>query len=133
MKTDSTATPEVLFFGCLDVPGHFLYSKRRRINYEDSPWGTKLDGGLLTDDYARANTQVTQPFIEAHKAGWTAVAFWDRSGDERPGSNSAFLVEADMSAETLLRLSREQWPEVFNRRGFPIPSLPSPPSREPHP
>lgn len=57
----------------------------------------------------------------AQKDGWTAVAFWDRSGgDTRPGCNSVFLARATLSGGELLHMAREQWPEVWNRPGFPI-------------
>jgi hypothetical protein len=113
---------EVLYFGCYRVPGHCLYSKvTPNMRYEATPWGNSLDSGLLTDDYYGADTEPTGKVVVRHKDGWTAIAFWDRSGDSRPGSNTAFLAKADMTGEELLALARVQWPEVFDRRpgGWP--------------
>ena len=85
---------EILYFGWCANHGHDLRSKKRRIDvYRDTPWGHKLDGGLLTDDYYRADNTPTGKISEHHKDGWTVISFWDRSGDKRPGSNTAFLFK----------------------------------------
>lgn len=110
---------EVLFFGCRDVPGHYLYARGKSIQYESSPWGTALDGGILTPDYYHADKTITGEVAVAHKNGWTAIAFWDRSGDSRPGSNSAFLISEIITGDELLDLARQQWPEIFSRPDFP--------------
>lgn len=115
---------EVLCFGCIGVAGHYLHSKVNRVSHEDTPWGTKLDGGLLTDDYYKADTSVTGKVHEHHLQGWTAVSCWDRSGDDRGGSNTTFLTHADLSGSQLIELAKEQWPEVFARSGFPKLMLP---------
>ena len=107
---------EVLYFGCLREAGHYLHSKPyRRLNYEGTPWGVWLDTGLLPK-----GEQYDGQVFSAKKDGWTAIAFWDRSVDTRPGSNSAFLVQADIPTDELMRLAREQWPEVFSRPYFPL-------------
>lgn len=113
-------TIETLCFGCIGQPGHYLHS-RRGIDFrlESTPWGSKLDGGLLTDDYYRADTTPTGHWREHHKDGWTAVSFWDRSGDSRPGCNTTFLAKAELTGEELIELARAQWPHVFSRPGFP--------------
>jgi hypothetical protein len=117
--------PEVLFFGCYSnvrpgyyAAGHYLYSKHRRADARtDTPWGYKLDGGLLE---GHGNKFQDDKYVVAKLDGWTAVSFWDNSGDSRGASNSAFVVHADITGEELLKLAREQWPEVFNRPSFPL-------------
>jgi len=105
----------VLYFGCLGQIGHHLHAKpSRRLRYESTPWGETLDMGLFPE---RSTHGI---LYTAKKGGWTAIAAWDNSVDTRPGSHSAFLVAADISTEELLRRAREQWPEVFSRRGFPV-------------
>lgn len=96
--------------------GHDLHSKEGQADiYKDTPWGVHLDGGLL-----KALPDFTYGYwIEAHVDDWTAVAFWDRSGDSRPGSNSAFIVHDNVDGNQLFKMAREQWPEVFSRSGFP--------------
>ena len=115
---------DIWYHGCYNGAGHHLRSKQiQRPEYHNQPWGYKLDSGLLTDNYYGCDSTPTDKYVTASKDGWTAVSFWDRSGgDERPGCNSTFLVHAEMSGEELLRLAKQQWPEIFSRRGFPLMS-----------
>lgn len=113
------------YFGCIDQPGHYMFSSPKSYSLEDrrrtadfaytNPWGTKIDGGLCS---------VGQQFEGwanlHHKDGWTALSFWDRSVDDRPGCNSNFLAEGDFSFDDMLSLARIHFPEVVNRLGFPI-------------
>lgn len=107
--------PEVFFWGCLGQPGHFMHSKTgTRIQ---SPWAGYIDTGVLK---YRDIKDPDPKIAYAQLKGWTGIFFWDRSGDHRPGSNSAFIVNSLVSQEELLRLARKQWPEIFARKGFPI-------------
>lgn len=106
---------EILYFGCIDQPGHSLHSKLNpRISYYHQPW-RNLDGGLLPPKDQREGQIVYE-----RKDGWAVVSFWDRSADRRENSNSAFLAQAELNAVELLRAAREQWPEIFSRRMFPV-------------
>jgi hypothetical protein len=55
-----------------------------------------------------------------HKDGWTAIAFWDRSLDKRPGSSSAFILEGTHSFEDMLETAREKFADIFARLTFEI-------------
>lgn len=107
--------PEILYFGCRGEPGHHIHCKRSIVRLRDTPWNTSIDGGLL----AQTSQSHQGLCIHAVKDGWTAVSFWDRSGDSRPNSNSAFLVREEMTPFRLLELARQQWPDVFARHRFP--------------
>lgn len=127
---------EVLYFGWSAPGGHGL--RRPAPQYQDpnvsrasyasyaslsmTPWGTKLDGGLCPEKEFPDRFLDKHEYIKVHRLdGWTAVAFWDRSGDTRPGSNTVFLVRCQTAAvEDILKWSRIQWPEVWARPGFPI-------------
>lgn len=50
-----------------------------------------------------------------HVAGWTVLAFWDRSGDTRGSSNSAFLAEGELSFEEMRDLAQEHFPSIWTR------------------
>lgn len=104
---------EVLYFGCLGEAGHYLKSKSRNIRSHETPWGVYLDGGIL-----KGRTGSGQIVVD-HKDGWTAIDFCDYSVDTRGGSHSAFIVAVELPGEEVLRLAKEQWPEVFSRKGFP--------------
>ena len=108
--------PELLYFGCLHKAGHHLHSKVRYIQYHETPWGYNLDSALLPQSGPQP-----EGLIHFHKRdGWTAVAFWDRSVDVRPGSWSGFIVDRDWTEMELLTAARQAWPEVFARKGFPL-------------
>lgn len=105
---------EVLYFGCIGDVGHYLHSKRNpRIRWTETAWGDKIDTGVFP------KPSTTGVLYTDRRGGWTAIAVWDNSVDRRPGSHSTFVVAADVNTEELLRLAKEQWPEVFSRRGFP--------------
>jgi hypothetical protein len=55
-----------------------------------------------------------------HAKGWTALAFWDRSVDSRPGSNAVFFADAYRGFDAMLADAREHWPTIFARFGFEI-------------
>lgn len=52
--------------------------------------------------------------------GWTAVAFWDRTGDKRGASNTVFLARGDLTFSQLVRAAKHAWPEVWARFTFPV-------------
>lgn len=113
--SDSAST--VHYFGRLDVAGHSLHCKSGpHLRIDETPWGNNLDTGLLSHVADRPDGQ----YVTAIFKGWTAVSFWDRSGDSRPGSNSAFVIHAEMEPEKLLAFARLQWPEVFRRLPFQL-------------
>ena len=51
---------------------------------------------------------------------YTAIAYWDRSGDERPNSNSVFAAAGEHTFEELLAAAKEQWAWVFARQAFGV-------------
>jgi len=106
----------VLFFGCEGQCGHFLRDKldgQRR--YGSTPWKNDLDTGLLQEPEEEGQVFFHQ------KDGWTAIAWWDRSGpDKRPGCNTAFLVAELVPAEVLLAEAKIQWSGIFSRAHFQI-------------
>jgi hypothetical protein len=111
---------KLLYFGCIDQSGHYLWGdpQRRSFDFSDTPWDTQVDGGLCM--------QGGQPQGQAvlhQKDGWTAIAFWDRSVDSRPGSNSAFLADKLLSFDEIVALSKERFPAVWKRFPFAVAQL----------
>lgn len=112
---------DIFYFGCLEGKGHFLHRAGRKCspeNFEVLPWGYHLDGQVL--ERAGIPDNPDGRILFEQREGWTLIAFWDRSVDRRHGSNSAFLVPAIVSLEELLRLAREQWPQVMARLPFEL-------------
>lgn len=119
-----TGSPlEVWCFGCIGQPGHYLLRPNRQLCFKQDvqPWGWNLDGGLCEGRPYQRSDGATW---EHHKAGWSAVAFWDQSGDDRGGSCTVFLVNAEATRDEILAAARTQWPEVWNRPRFPLANMP---------
>lgn len=52
--------------------------------------------------------------------GWTAIGFWDRSGDQRPGSNTAFIMRGELSFEQAVRVAKHHYPLAWRRFTFEV-------------
>lgn len=123
--------PKVYYFGCAKPfasDGHQLYWRpfyslsRTEMVTNKVPWTlADLDGSLApiknpwtNDSYKRQEcsqgiTSVT------YKNGWTALSFWDRTGDERGASNSSFLIDRIVDFKEGIELAQASWPQLFKR------------------
>lgn len=109
-----------LYFGCLDT-GHYLWSiADGRYTHEwkcVTPW-PKIDGELQPGCGSAPIWKLTQEQSAGqlhHRDGWTAIAFWDRTGDERGNSNSTFLFDATLTFTEALEQARIHFPEIVAR------------------
>lgn len=119
---------KVYYFGCAkpySSDGHQFYIRPWYSDYESRKWIPwklgELDGGLapvlnphVKDNYRRQECPqgVTSVTI---KDNWTALSFWDRTGDQRGASNSCFLIDSIVSFEEGIELARQQWTQLFER------------------
>lgn len=118
----------VFYFGVWPRPGvgHYFFAPGGRRAYaivEEVPWGFQIDGAILNPKGAANFGIPAQPegeYVVEQKDGWTALAFWDRSGDSRPGSHSTFVIDAEVTEEEALAAARASFPEVFARLSFEI-------------
>jgi hypothetical protein len=119
-----------LYFGYGDG-GHFL---RRPDHWRDSlhperdypgfPWSLQLlDTGFLTNGKIRDRPDGHVFWTCGGRPDfWFAFYWWDRSGDERGGSNSGLYVrgfEIDQT-EAAFAYGCEQWPKVIARQIYPL-------------
>lgn len=114
-----TKPAQVLYFGCIGEAGHYLWNHRGRQTTDWAsiqPWGEEVDGGLAPQDNGERQGEA----LLHHKGGWTAIAFWDRSVDSRPGSNSAFLVDREVGFDVAVTLAKTNFPAVWARFGFEV-------------
>ena len=116
---------KVYYFGCIGEAGHFLWSPEDRFRHTETyyhqPWGNRLDGCLCPDcGYQGLIAQNEGEAFLHHKDEWTAVAFWDRTGDERRNSNSAFIAEGTFTFDEMVTAAKAQWPKVWNRFTFEV-------------
>ena len=142
---------EVYYFGCIQTAGHFLFDRHQQhVDKRNTgiPWRW-LDGSLaphykdcgfndVIDDvghikaYCVNRSGQPRPMCSGidgiaklhHKDGWTAVAFWDRSVDHRPGSNSAFIFHEDLTFTEALAIAKAQFSSIFARFTFEISEAP---------
>lgn len=113
----------IYYFGCVDRAGHYLFTPRGEVDYariRSTPWPGGVDGVLCPAAHPWRDNQPEGVAKLHHKDGWTALAFWDRSVDRRPNSNSVFLVDATLTFEQMVVEATANFPKVFARFGFPI-------------
>lgn len=79
----------------------------------ENPWS--LDAG-----FAPQGEEVEGLALVHHLSGWTILAFWDRSGDQRRGSNSAFVIRGELSFIEAVEAAREAFPKIWARFDFGV-------------
>jgi hypothetical protein len=107
--------------------GHGFYRRtmrgamRAREAY-DNPWRLAVDGHLAPRDGEGRDAPEMPQGVAAvhHKDGWTAVSFWDRTGDRRGNSSTTFLMDIDVSFDTVIGIAKTEFPELFERFGFEV-------------
>lgn len=122
-----------LYFGCprgvygYREAGHrFVEPGGRAARTRDAevaqPWGLTVDGQLAPREYDSRRAPEMPQGVAAlhHKDGWTALSFWDRSGDSRGASSSTFLFEATLDFDQALSAARERFPALFERFSFEV-------------
>lgn len=92
----------IRYFGVWDRPGHYLWTADGRLDVDDRRLSRLIDGNLAPQpERPRRRYQSGPPEQPEGRAtvtpvaGLTIVAFWDRSGDRRHGSNSAFVADGE--------------------------------------
>jgi len=112
---------KVFYFGCWDRVGHFLWMPcGDSVPMSETPWGNAVDGGLCPGKRDRRGEVAHEDQREGqaalhHRDGWTALAFWDRSVDTRPNSNSAFLAEGTRTLPEMMALAWSSFPQIMDR------------------
>lgn len=113
-----SSKPIVYFFGCLrnatphdTEAGHYLRSsdgsQTRNLTH---PFGRYPDGTLCPE-----GAQAQGAAVLHQKDGWTAIGFWDRTGDERGNSNSNFIVQGTFTFEEMCSMAQEAYPALWKR------------------
>ncbi|WP_437309959.1 hypothetical protein [Sorangium sp. So ce388] len=89
------------------------------------PWSlAELDGSLAGDpalaDRHDPRHWATENQPEGlvrlhHRGGWTAISFWDRSGDSRYGSSSTLVASGTHTAREMVALLQRAFPAIWER------------------
>lgn len=116
---------EVYFFGCESRSniGHYLYVRPFRDDWKkmqeiSAVLGAHIDTGLLKK--AGVPDRVGHG-VYVQQGGYSIVSWWDRGGDSRGASNSAFIVKGDCSPQEVMRLGREAFPTITSRSKVTLP------------
>lgn len=118
----------MLYYGALEDLGHYFYSEEGgRIHgypHPDVPW-KEADGGLCLgsvpgDHYSRSCPEVVGEALLHHKDGWTALSFWDRTIDTRPGSNSNYFAKGTFTFEEMVELAKTRFPIRWSQMKFAV-------------
>lgn len=129
------------FYGAVGYPGHRWHPAAHYLADgpgmfhapKGCPWGRDPDGTLPPYPVQRGrypnprevSFEQEQGVARLHhKGGWTAIGYWDRSGeDTRYGVNSNFIAEGTLTFEQMLTCACHYFPRIVNRvrsAGFPI-------------
>lgn len=109
------STP-LYFFGCWNDGGHHLFGPDSRRIAKPERFGIPITPAKLDADFAPKDPRQTEGRATVtHLHGWTIVAWWDRAGDDRYGSNSAFLMKGEHTLTAVLLEAGEQYPELLPR------------------
>lgn len=65
-----------------------------------------------------AREQVEGQFALHHREGWTALAWWDRSGRNEFWNNAGLYAQGTFTAEEMLEMGAVQFPNVMSRMQY---------------
>lgn len=109
-----------LYFGCRRRLGHFVWSTRREMRFREpaAHWLCQRDGKLPPDlEHQEQGVASLRQFPETRV---TVLALWDRSVDQRRGSNSVFLLPGILDFGQAVERAQEAFPDVWGRFTFDV-------------
>lgn len=109
----------VYYFGCWDRAGHAFHAPGNRFLGRDEEKALPFTAAQLDTLMCPKPERVGAAALH-HVRGWTVLAWWDRSVDTRPGSNSAIFTCGEHDFGSMLRLLNDRFPTVAARQLVPI-------------
>lgn len=105
--------PRCWYFGCWDRAGHYLWSPRGEqcSKHHLGSW-TSFDGLYAPRGWYKDKLGFWKRTV---RDGWTVIACWDCSVDERYNSNAAFIVEGEHSVAEALEVAKAKFPGITAR------------------
>ena len=108
------------YFGALDDSGHYAYLEGgRRVDpnvwIKVCPWGFEADGGIQPKGHQREGEAII-----VRKNGWTALTFWDRTMDHRPGSHSTYIADGNFTFAEMVELAKARFPARWQAMKFEV-------------
>lgn len=114
-------TPTIYVFGRFDDCGHWLFGVRGHSRTEDVPrevWDSCDVQYDPNNPYAPREEPEGMVRPTRPPPGWSYVAWWDRQGDKRGGSNSGILARGEWTADQLLDAARTLAPWALRVRVY---------------
>lgn len=128
--------PEIdcYYFGWHKGAGHGFSAKGQRCMSDcyalerkiEAQLGSCIDtrfcwnGPKSTRDQHDARDETEGHAFVTHTNNLTVLAFWDRSGDKRGASNTAFICPGTLTFAQIVRVARFTWPGVWSRFHFAV-------------
>lgn len=121
----------VYYFGPLYESGHHLYSvdgyMASREEHDALPWTIdELDGTVQpgrrfeNGRWVQRGPETEGEAVIHHKNDWTAMSFWDRTVDTRPGSSSTYIAKGIHTFEKMVEISRFRFPRRWGMMKFKV-------------
>ena len=111
---------DAYYFGCWGDSGHFMFNRDGETAERNArailPPPLRVPDATLTPK----GPQIQGVALLHHVEGWTAISFWDRSVDSRPGSNSTFILRGTLTWDEVIEQSRAAFPSVWARFKFEV-------------
>ena len=104
----------MLFFGCWEQSGHYLWDRDRRY-LAPRETSCPLKSSEIVGVFAPRGGEDERRLQLTHVHGWTVLAMWDRSIDTRPGSNAAFLESGTLTVDQMIATAERQFPTIAAR------------------
>jgi hypothetical protein len=132
--------PRMFYFGPWGYGhgGHFLYDEEGNLlggvreRPQGFPWNewspmngvdNQLQPGCVPSGGRFVHSPEAEKEGEAllhYKAGWTALSFWDRSVDSRPGCNSTYFAEGMFTFEQMVEMAKVRFRKRWSLMKFEI-------------
>ena len=114
------STERLWYFGCGPRDsGHYWWSAGGdtvRGGPPNCPYAAAIDSGLCP-----ARSEAEGVYRVSRCDNWVVIAWWDRSQDTRPGSNSAIVLAlSGIGIDRVLEMARRDFPWVFSRMKFEL-------------
>lgn len=124
----------MFYFGPWERAGHFLVfegGKSVRDNQRGTfPWNEwspsngidcQLQPGCEWSNGSwKHGKEIEGQALLHHRAGWTALCFWDRCIDSRGGCNSNYFAEGTFTFEEMVAMSKQRFAERWNKMPFAV-------------
>ena len=115
------------YFGCGDQTGHYLFNQNQhkvKATYGKIERSLEEFDGILPPFPELKVPNYKASFSRLGGLGYSALSWWDRSVDSRPGSSSTiFAPDLTIPAPSMLILAQARFPWVFSRLPQPVTLL----------